>query len=534
MLYIAVIDDRATNREVLATLATTVAEEGRVEAFSAPQAALDSFAQGGVPDLIITDFNMPGMDGASFIRRFRVTEGGEDIPIIVVSAYEDRRYRYEALEAGATDFLRSPIDHYEFKTRARNLLTLRRQQLILRERAEHLEDQLSDEAAKRRKEMRESRRRLAAVIDSVPALVYAVDDEHNLIFANKAASDFFKAGQGDREQLARAIERAWSGAESAGDKTAEAYGGVRSSEETLYADDGQKFTFLTNKTLLTDPENRKNAVIVISTDITDRSLMEQELRDAKARAEAANEAKSQFLMNMSHELRTPLNVIIGFSDFMYSEPFGPLGDNRYKDHSGEIANSGRHLLHLINEILELSRIDQKQVELSESEFDLKSVIDRAIKKHEDAVAAKHLDIAIDLSGSSSALFADADKLCRAMENLFANAVKFSNDNGRIAIVTSMSDDGGVRLTLTDEGIGMSDEEIDVAVRRFDQVFDNARTKKYQGAGLGLPVAIGLVESHGGSVRIESQKGQGTKVTLAFPPERTRGAQDAAPSTARNA
>ena len=180
MARIAVIDDRVTNRNILTRLAASVEEGLAVSAFPNAMAALDSFDAGLVPDLIITDFNMPEMDGASFVRALRSRATLTDVPIIVVTVYEDREFCYRALEAGATDFLLSPVDHLEFRARARNLLTLRRQQLLLAERAATLERALHT------RERRPEDDALQRVLDAMPAAISVVDAQGRLLQVNRA------------------------------------------------------------------------------------------------------------------------------------------------------------------------------------------------------------------------------------------------------------------------------------------------------------------------------------------------------------
>lgn len=179
MARVAVIDDRVTNRNILTRLAASVEEGLAVSAFPTPVAALESFDAGLVPDLIITDFNMPEMDGASFVRALRSRSSLAEVPIIVVTVYEDREFCYRALEAGATDFLLSPVDHLEFRARARNLLTLRRQQLLLTERAADLERALHTRE-------RPEHDALQRVLDAMPAAVSVVDAQGRLVVVNRA------------------------------------------------------------------------------------------------------------------------------------------------------------------------------------------------------------------------------------------------------------------------------------------------------------------------------------------------------------
>lgn len=180
MTRIVVIDDRVTNRNILTRLALSVEEGLQVNAYASPVEALDALEGGLSCDLIITDFNMPEIDGATFVRTLRQRGEHHDVPVIVVTVYEDREFCYRALEAGATDFLLSPVDHLEFRARARNLLTLRRQQRLLADRAAGLEQALS------RRETTAGEDLLGRVLDAIPAAISIVDTQGRLVFANHA------------------------------------------------------------------------------------------------------------------------------------------------------------------------------------------------------------------------------------------------------------------------------------------------------------------------------------------------------------
>src|SRR5262245_6803866 len=190
MPLIGVVDDRVTNRNILAKLASSLSEDIAVRAFAGPTSAME-WATNTTPDLIIADYKMPDLDGAEFVRRFRKLPLCFDVPVIVVTVYEDRDFRYKALEAGATDFLISPVDHHEFRTRVRNLLTLRQQQEIIRKRALTLEGKLVFTNRLRVEELQESRERLSRVIDTVPAMVCATDAAGRCAFINNYMSAFF-------------------------------------------------------------------------------------------------------------------------------------------------------------------------------------------------------------------------------------------------------------------------------------------------------------------------------------------------------
>jgi CheY-like chemotaxis protein len=183
MSLIVVIDDRVTNRNILAKLASSLGNDVTVRAFDDAASALDWTTE-NTPDLIITDFKMPRLDGAEFIRAIRQRPQCFDVPVIVVTVYEDREFRYKALEAGASDFLISPVDHHEFRVRVQNLLTMRRQQEIIRRRALTLEEVLNLTNRLRTEEQRQSKEVLGLVIDAVPAMICVSDAQGQIAFVN--------------------------------------------------------------------------------------------------------------------------------------------------------------------------------------------------------------------------------------------------------------------------------------------------------------------------------------------------------------
>src|SRR5437764_1607692 len=183
MSLIVILDDRATNRQIFSRLAASIEDGVTVRAFADPQDAL-VWLETNTPDLVVTDFKMPNMDGAEFTRRFRAQPNLSEVPVIVITVYEEREFRLRALEAGATDFLSSPVDHHEFRTRARNLLKLRKQQLLLARRANNLEEKLQHSERSREEALRDSSERLAQVIDTVPAMISAADRDGKFLFVN--------------------------------------------------------------------------------------------------------------------------------------------------------------------------------------------------------------------------------------------------------------------------------------------------------------------------------------------------------------
>jgi signal transduction histidine kinase len=266
-------------------------------------------------------------------------------------------------------------------------------------------------------------------------------------------------------------------------------------------------------------ENRDDEIGLLSRGLRifrDNAIEKQELHLAKIGAETANRTKSEFLAHMSHELRTPLNAIIGFSEVIKRSMFGPVNE-RYRDYAGDIFSSGTHLLKLINEILDLSKLEARQAELYEEDVDLSVLIQACIHLMEpQAQSAKvHLVSAID--DNVPLLRADDRRMRQIMINLLSNAVKFTPEGGHIRVSAFLTETG-VTIAVKDTGIGIAPDQIPRALESFRQI-DSKISRKYEGTGLGLPVTKLLVELHGGSLAIESQVDVGTTVTCFLPSER---------------
>ncbi len=525
MPLILVVDDRLTNRALLARLAADLAPDAVVRDFSDPCAALEWTAS-TAPDLVVTDFKMPGLNGAEFIQRFRQQPGHADVPLIVVTAYEDREYRYEALAAGATDYLLSPVDRQEFQARCQNLLTLRKQQLIIMDRARMLEIELAQSDRLRHEALKQSEATLRGVIDTVPAMISATDAAGRYVFLNRFQAEVFgvlqeAAVERTAEEL---VDRAYGARSRELDSKVFALGRTMAGfEEELVTSAGEKRILLTTKSPLCDRGGRVVNVVTVSLDITERKQAEEQLRDAKEGAELANRTKTEFMANMSHELRTPLNAIIGFADIIRAELIGSIGSPRYREYARDIGDSARHLLSIINDILDVSKIEAGKLELHEEIVDLDNLIDDVFRLVHERAERSEIGLHTIADHPVPGLFADPRKIKQILLNLLSNSIKFTPAGGTVSISRALGADGGLVMIVGDTGIGISPEHIPVATARFGQV-DSSMTRRYSGTGLGLPLTIGLVELHQGTLSIGSKVGHGTEVSISFPPSRSAGAR----------
>lgn len=253
-------------------------------------------------------------------------------------------------------------------------------------------------------------------------------------------------------------------------------------------------------------------------DITKRKEAEIAMRTAKLESDIANRAKSEFLANMSHELRTPLNSIIGFSEIIKNEAFGPIGKKEYWDYANDIYESGKRLLGVINEILDVSRIQAGERQLNEGVVSVRRLMDSCIDLMRSKAEAGSIQMNNQLQNTDVQLVGEAQAIKQMILNLMSNAIKFTGDGGMVTLSGEMDSAGQFIISITDTGTGLSEEEIQKALSPFGQV-DGEYNRKKSGTGLGLTLVKALVDLHGGSFDLISQKGIGTTAMLTFPAKR---------------
>ncbi len=262
--------------------------------------------------------------------------------------------------------------------------------------------------------------------------------------------------------------------------------------------------------------------VVVFHDISAQIAAQRDLLHAKDEAEAASRSKSSFLAHMSHELRTPLNAIIGFSEVMASETLGPLDNPRYREYVRHINSSGGHLLSLINDLLDLSKIEAGKLELSEEAIGLKPLFERCRVLVSEAAHHKGLALTLDVPEGLPLLRCDRRKLQQVLVNLLSNAVKFTPAGGQIVLAAKSDGADDISICVSDDGIGIAPEELEKVMAPFGQARE-ALVREIEGTGLGLPLAKALVELHGGELELQSSLGRGTTVTVRLPGRAERAA-----------
>jgi len=272
-------------------------------------------------------------------------------------------------------------------------------------------------------------------------------------------------------------------------------------------------TFQVNEGRISD-----GSTFLMFENITQRVQAEEDRRQALFEAEQANQAKTEFLATMSHEFRTPLNAILGFSEMLRAQYFGPLGAKNYKEYANDIHHSGEHMLALINDILDISAIEAGKRELARDDVDIHEVLSHCIRNLDFQACEKNIRVSLETTGGLSQVTADRRSIVQVFQNLLSNAIKFTNPEGKVSVSVE-DEDSDIVIVLKDTGIGIPKERIQTITDPFSRVISDPHLAQ-EGTGLGLSIVKSLVEAQCGKLQIDSEVGTGTTVTVTFPPQDT--------------
>ncbi len=382
---------------------------------------------------------------------------------------------------------------------------------------------ITDVEERRRAEraLAEAEKKYRTIVENAAGGLYQLTPEGIYLSANPAMSRIL--GYASSAEMLRVIKNA-NGSVYPDIEEREKFMSIIATQEQVFGyetqvlvKDGTKIWVRENVRLVKDDKNNILYLEGSMEDITKRKEADIALLEAKMHSDMANRAKTEFIANMSHELRTPLNAIIGFSDIMKNEVMGPLGQDMYKEYVADIHKSGEGLLKIINEILDISKIEAGECELNESEFSLDGVLQICIDLYVGRTKTKDI-IVTNEAKNMPILIGEELSIKQVITNIYSNAVKYTPNGGRITLFSNIDSEGAFRLSITDTGIGMSSIEIEKALSVFGQI-DNALDRSGAGIGLGLPLAQAIMGVHGGRLEIISEKSIGTTVTIIFPHNR---------------
>jgi PAS domain S-box-containing protein len=483
----------------------------------------------GRTDIILLDLGLPDSFGLATLRTVRLQAVA--LPIIVLTGDNDEQTALDAIREGAQDYLiKGQTDKNLLMRSIKYAVERKASENTLKELNDTLEERILDrtsqiasanealrlENAERRqaeKSLRRAKEEWERTFASVPDLIATLDNQHRVLNVNDAMAR--RLGLKPEECVGIPCHEVVHGTSIPLEFCPHSRT-IRddcSHVEELHLD---RFSgdFKVTTTPLLDENGKCIGSVHIAHDITERKLYEKGLQQAKEKAEAADQAKSLFLANMSHELRTPLNSVIGFSEVLQDQLFGPI-NGKQQEYVNNILTSGKHLLSLINDILDLAKVESGKMELELSVFSLLESLSASLMILQEKAMKGGIELKIDLAPENDVTIeADHRKFKQIMFNLVSNAVKFSPTGGTVSVATERNGNF-MEITVTDSGIGIKKEDITKLFKEFTQI-GSVYTKGVEGTGLGLALTRHMVELHGGRVWVKSEIGTGSRFSFTVP------------------
>ncbi len=455
--HILIVEDSPTQAEQLAYIleehafGVVIARNGRE--------ALDTILN-CKPTLVITDIAMPEMDGYELCHRIRLDERIADVPVILLTSLSDSEDVFKGLECGADNFITKPYEREYLLARVYNLLA----NVHLRTR-EKMQTSMEVFLGGQKHLITSNRAQILNLLLST----YEAAVQKNRELA-KARDELVKLNLQLEEKV---LERTASLAVKIAER--------RQAEEELKALN---------------------------------EVLEERVLERTSLAETANRVKSEFLANMSHELRTPLNGVIGFAEFLMDGKPGTLNPKQ-KEYMGEILNSGKHLLLLINGVLDLAKVEAGKMELEPERFSLRKAIEETCAVTKPIAQKKSIPIHVSVAPEIGDVTLDQQKFKQVLYNLLSNAIKFTDDGGKVEICAATQDELRFRLVVKDSGIGIKPNDLQRLFKEFEQL-ESRGPRRYEGTGLGLALTRKIVELQGGTIGVESEVGKGSRFTVVLP------------------
>jgi len=480
-------------------------------------------------DVIIADLTMPGFDGIAAQEIWQQRRSA--VPFIFLSGTFGEEAAVERLRSGATDYvLKSWIEklpavvlraHREARDRVGHHHGQEDLERLTAELEQRVEERTAQLGAANHALM-ESERRFFDILDRSPAAIFLKDLDGRYMFVNRRCQEVVRKtrqemiGHSDAELLPRPMAEMFG----AHDRKVMETGAALDFEETWLPDAGpQPRIFFASRFPLRDLQGRVYALCGITSDVTERKRVDEEMKTARKEAERANRAKSDFLSRMSHDLRTPLNAVLGFAQLLDMDT---LSEDQ-RDSVIQILEAGRQLLNLMNEVLDISRVEAGHLSLTVEAVSVSGMLEQVVKLLKPLAARRHIDFEL-VSGPIADRYvrADRQRLNQILINLVSNAIKYNREHGRVTLSCEDVADGRIRLNVIDTGPGLAPEKIALLFTPFERL--GADQQGIEGTGLGLTLSRGLAEAMGGSLGVDSRLDHGSRFWVELPGSMAPGAE----------